>query len=88
MAWAWLCWAVTIEPFEVSLRRGGCGGLLWDFNHAGSLVQSRRGRLRRVPPHLGAAGTGSAVFGVARRAVAGGEAGVEDVLRRGVREHA
>jgi hypothetical protein len=27
------------------------------------------------------------VFGVARRAVAGGEAGKEDVLRRGVREH-
>src|ERR1700719_4469093 len=45
-AWAWLCGAVTIEPFEVSLRRGGCGGLLWDFNQAGSLVQSRRGRLR------------------------------------------
>ena len=46
VAWAWLCGAVTIEPFEVSLWRGGCGGLLWDFNHAGSLVQSRRGRLR------------------------------------------
>jgi hypothetical protein len=46
VAWAWLCGAVTIEPFEVSLWGGGCGGLLWDFNHAGSLVQSRRGRLR------------------------------------------
>jgi hypothetical protein len=39
-------WAVTIEPFEVSLWGGGCGGLLWDFNQAGSLVPSRRGRLR------------------------------------------
>ena len=46
VAWAWLCGAVTIEPFEVSLWRGGCGGLLWDFNHAGSLAQSRRGCLR------------------------------------------
>ena len=26
--------AVTIEPFEVSLRGGGCGGL-WDFNEPG-----------------------------------------------------
>ena len=43
VAWAWLCGAVSIEPFEVSLWRGG---LLWDFNKAGSLVQSRRGRLR------------------------------------------
>jgi hypothetical protein len=39
-------WAVTIEPFEVSLRRGGCGGLLWDFNQPGWLLQSRCGRLR------------------------------------------
>ena len=42
VAWAWLCGAVSIEPFEVSLWRGGCG-VLWDFNQAGSLVQSRRG---------------------------------------------
>src|SRR5260370_24300685 len=46
VAWAWLCGAVTIEPFEVSLWGGGCGGLLWDFNHAGWLAQSRRARLR------------------------------------------
>jgi hypothetical protein len=26
--------AVTIEPFEVSLRGGGCGGV-WDFNQLG-----------------------------------------------------
>jgi hypothetical protein len=36
--------AVTIEPFEVSLWRGGCGGLLWDFNQAGSVVGLRCGR--------------------------------------------
>ena len=36
--------AVTIEPFEVSRWRGGCGGLLWDFNQAGSMVASRCGR--------------------------------------------
>jgi hypothetical protein len=28
---AWLCEAVTIELFEVSLRRSGCGGLLMWF---------------------------------------------------------
>ena len=39
-----LCVAVTIEPFEVSLWGGGCGGLLWDFNQAGSVVASRCGR--------------------------------------------
>jgi hypothetical protein len=33
-----LCVAVTIEPFEVSRWGGGCGGLLWDFNQAGSVV--------------------------------------------------
>ena len=36
--------AVTIEPFEVSLWRGGCGGLLWDFNQPESVVASRCGR--------------------------------------------
>ena len=42
-----LCVAVTIEPFEVSLWRGGCGELLlWDFNQPGSVLQSRRGRPR------------------------------------------
>jgi hypothetical protein len=37
--------AVTIEPFEVSRWRGGCGGLLWDFNQPESVVASRCGRL-------------------------------------------
>src|SRR5258708_37252943 len=46
VAWAWLCGAVTIEPFEGSLWGGGCGGLLWDCNHAGSLTRSRGGWLR------------------------------------------
>src|SRR5258705_13889755 len=36
--------AVTLEPFEVSLWGGGCGGLLWDFNQARSVVASRCGR--------------------------------------------
>ena len=38
-----LCVAVTIEPFEVSRWGGGCGGLLWDFNQAGSVVGLRCG---------------------------------------------
>jgi hypothetical protein len=37
--------AVTIEPLEVSLWRGGCGGLLWDFNQAGSVVRYFLGHL-------------------------------------------
>jgi hypothetical protein len=36
--------AVTIEPFEVSRWGGGCGGLLWDFNQAGSVVGLKCGR--------------------------------------------
>ena len=40
---AWLYGAVTIEPFEASLWRGGCGGLLRDFNQVGSVVGLRCG---------------------------------------------
>jgi hypothetical protein len=50
---AWLCGAVTIEPFEVSRWRGRCGGLLWDLNEAGSAVASRCGRF----------GAGAVAFG-------------------------
>ena len=50
---AGLCVAVTIEPFEVNLWDGGCGGLLWDFNQAGSVVASRCGRF----------GAGAVAFG-------------------------
>lgn len=49
--------AVTIEPFEVSLRRGGCGGL-WDFNQSGLAVEVAARGLRGCAVALGSGWNG------------------------------
>jgi hypothetical protein len=64
MGGARLCVAVTIEPFEVNRWGGGCGGLLWDFNQAGSVVASRCGRLGQAPWRFDGPEAGSAELGV------------------------
>jgi hypothetical protein len=59
-----LCVAVTIEPFEVSRWGGGCGGLLWDFNQAGSVAASRCGLFGQAPWRFDGPEVGIAELGV------------------------
>ena len=67
-----LCVAVTIEPFEVSRWGGGGGGLLWDFNQAGSVVASRCGRFGAGGVTFDGPEVGSAELGVRGAGMAAG----------------
>jgi hypothetical protein len=80
--------AVTIEPFEVSLRRGGCGGAMgfqsagdgsWSCGATSEVVCSRTSMLLGLTSEWSVWHAGGWL---------GFEAGEEDVLRRGAREHA
>jgi hypothetical protein len=82
-----LC-AVTIEPFEVSLWRGGCGGAMgFQSARAGSWGCRAAPEGVRCPTSMRLV-LGPECFGVVRRRLAGVRSSQEDELWRGMREHA